>query len=85
MHIACPIRCDLASQLPTVGKPNLLIRENEMTTTKRFNYVSRDGYALDEYGHEVIGDNGKPIVVPEDERADYDLGYRPHETPTNDE
>ena len=56
-----------------------------MTTTKRFNYVSRDGYALDEYGHEVIGDNGKPIVVPEDERADYDLGYRPHETPTNDE
>jgi len=31
MHIACPIRCDLASQLPTVGKPNLLIRENDMT------------------------------------------------------
>jgi hypothetical protein len=56
-----------------------------MTTTKRFNYVSRDGYALDEYGYEVIDDNGKPIVVPEDERADYDLGYRPHETPTNHE
>jgi hypothetical protein len=56
-----------------------------MKTLHQFNYVSRDGYALDEHGHEVLHDNGIPIVVPEDERANYDLGYRPHETPTDDE
>jgi hypothetical protein len=53
--------------------------------SQKFNYVSRDGFALDDHGREVLDDNGSPIIVPEDERADYDLGYRPHETPTNDE
>jgi len=51
----------------------------------RFNYVSRDGYALDDHGHEVPDKNGAPIIVPENERADYDLGYRPHEYPTDHE
>ena len=47
----------------------------------KFWYVSKDGYALDDYGNEVLDDHGKPIVVPEDERANYDIAYRPHETP----
>jgi hypothetical protein len=51
----------------------------------KFNYVSRDGYALDDYGREVLDANGAPVIVPVNERADYDLGYRLHETPTNDE
>jgi len=55
------------------------------TISQKFNYVSRDGFALDDNGREVLDDNGSPVIVPEDERADYDLGYRPHETPTNDE
>jgi hypothetical protein len=33
----------------------------------------------------VLDDNGKAIVVPENERAEYDLAYRPQETPTDDE
>ena len=53
--------------------------------TKKFFYVSRDGYALDDYGHEVPDENGKPIVVPEDERADYDIAYRPNETPNEND
>ena len=78
-----PLGCVPHTFLP-VGKTQLET-ENEMQTNPRFNYVSRDGYALDEHGYEVLDANGTPIVVPEDERADYDLGYRPHETPTNDE
>ena len=54
-------------------------------TKQKFNYVSRDGFALDEHGREVLNEKGLPVIVPIDERADYDLGYRPHETPTNDE
>jgi hypothetical protein len=53
--------------------------------TYQFNYVSRDGFALNEYGLEILDEKGAPVVVPENERADYDLGYRPHETPENDE
>lgn len=49
--------------------------------TQKFYYVSRDGYALDSYGMEVLDKNGKPILVPKDERANYDIAYRPHETP----
>ena len=51
----------------------------------KFNYVSRDGYALDDHGREVLDDSGAAIIVPVDERADYDLGYRPHEYPTDNE
>ena len=51
----------------------------------KFNYVSRDGYALDEHGREVLDKNGASIIVAESERADYDLGYRPHETPADHE
>jgi hypothetical protein len=50
-----------------------------------FNYVSRDGYALDSYGNEVLDSKGVPILVPEDERANYDLAYRPNEEPGEDE
>ena len=50
-----------------------------------FYYVSRDGIALDDFGHEVRDENGQIIVVPETERAFYDLAYRPHETPEDDE
>jgi hypothetical protein len=53
--------------------------------TQKFNYVSRDGFALDDHGREILDDTGAPFIVPEEKRADYDLGYRPHETPTNDE
>jgi hypothetical protein len=56
-----------------------------MKTSQFFNYVSRDGYALNEHGHEILDHTGTPIIVPVDERADYDLGYRPHETPTDNE
>jgi hypothetical protein len=56
-----------------------------MKTNPFFNYVSRDGYALDEHGFEVLDHKGVPIIVKEDDRADYDLGYRPNETPTDDE
>lgn len=51
----------------------------------KFYYVSRDGVALDSYGNEVCDENGVPIVVPADERAFYDLAYRPHEIPLDDE
>jgi hypothetical protein len=53
--------------------------------TQKFNYVSRDGFALDDHDREILDDTGAPFIVPEEKRADYDLGYRPHETPTNDE
>jgi hypothetical protein len=47
----------------------------------KFYYVSRDGIALDSYGHEVRDEQGQIIIVPEDERHFYDLAYRPHEEP----
>lgn len=53
--------------------------------TKKFFYVSRDGYALDDYGQEVTDENGNPIVVPENERANYDIAYRPTETPDDND
>ncbi len=46
-----------------------------------FYYISRDGIALDSYGHEVRDEQGQIIIVPEDERHFYDLAYRPHEEP----
>ena len=50
-----------------------------------FNYISRDGVALDDFGHEVRDENGRVIIVPCEERHFYDLAYRTHETPENDE
>ena len=35
--------------------------------------IARDGTLLDEHG--------RAIVIPKRQRAYYDIGYRPHETP----
>ncbi len=50
-----------------------------------FNYISRDGLALDDFGNEVRDENGQVIIVPLEERHFYDLAYRENETPENDE
>ena len=52
---------------------------------QQIRYVSRDGTALNDRGQEITDSTGAPIVIPEDERANYDLAYRAHETPTEDE
>ena len=38
-----------------------------------FNYITSTGIALDDFGHEVRDENGEIIIVPEDERANYDI------------
>jgi hypothetical protein len=54
-------------------------------TQRKFIYISRDGTALNEKGQEITDSTGAVIVVPEEERSDYDLAYRAHEEPTDDE
>jgi hypothetical protein len=46
-----------------------------------FRYVSRDGIALDDFGHEVRDEQGQVIIVPKEERHFYDIAYRPDEVP----
>jgi hypothetical protein len=44
-----------------------------------FNYIDRNGIALDDYGNEFRDENGQIIIVPVEERAFYDIAYRPNE------
>jgi hypothetical protein len=46
-----------------------------------FYYISRDGIALDDLGHEIKNAQGQPLIVPPEERAFYDLAYRENEQP----
>ena len=41
-----------------------------------FNYITSTGIALDDSGHEMRDESGQIIIVPEDERANYDIAYR---------
>ena len=36
-----------------------------------FNYITSTGIALDDSGHELRDENGEIIIVPEDDRANY--------------
>lgn len=49
-----------------------------------FRYIDRNGIALDDYGHEFRDENGQIIIIPADERAFYDIAYRPNEDTEND-
>jgi len=40
-----------------------------------FNYITSTGVALDDFGNEVRDENGAVVIVPENERANYDIGY----------
>lgn len=40
-----------------------------------FNYITRNGVALDDFGNEVRDEHGEIIVVPENDRAGYYIGY----------
>ena len=46
-----------------------------------FYYISNDGIALDDYGHEVRDEQGQIIIVPPEERHFYDIAFRPEENP----
>jgi len=52
---------------------------------KTIRYISRDATALNDKGNEILDDKGNPITIPEERRADYDLAYRSHEEPTEEE
>ena len=49
-----------------------------------FRYIDRNGIALDDYGHEFRDENGQIIIVSLEERAFYDIAFRPNEEPQND-
>ena len=49
-----------------------------------FNYIDRNGIALDDYGHEFRDEKGEIILVPIDERGFYDIAYRPNEMEDED-
>ena len=36
-----------------------------------FNYITSTGIALDDFLHELRDENGEIIIVPEDERSNY--------------
>ena len=42
-----------------------------------FNYIDRNGIALDDNGHEFRDENGQIIIVPPSERGFYDIAYNP--------
>jgi hypothetical protein len=64
------------------GKPYEFFTKNEIYTDHtNFSYISRDGVALDEHGHEIRDENGAIVIVPPEERGFYDIAYRPNETP----
>jgi hypothetical protein len=46
-----------------------------------FRYIDRQGIALDDYGHEFRDQNGQIVIVAPEDRAFYDIGYRPDEQP----
>jgi hypothetical protein len=52
-------------------------------TMTNFYYISNDGIALDDYGHEVRDEQGQIIIVPPEERHFYDIAFRPEENPEN--
>jgi hypothetical protein len=41
-----------------------------------FNYITSTGVALDDFGNEVRDESGAVIIVPENERANYDISFR---------
>jgi hypothetical protein len=50
----------------------------------KFYYIDRNGIALDDSGNEFRDENGQIVIVPPEERAFYDIGYRPDEEPEDD-
>lgn len=42
----------------------------------KFNYITSTGVALDNSGNEVRDENGAVVIVPADERANYDIAFR---------
>ena len=55
---------------------NLLSGVNTGDQAMEFKYITSTGIALDDSGHELRDENGEIIIVPEDERANYDIAYR---------
>jgi hypothetical protein len=47
--------------------------------------IARDGALLDEHGRDILDEHGRVIVIPKRQRAYYDIGYRPHETPNDND
>jgi len=47
--------------------------------------IARDGTLLDEHGRDIVDEHGRAIVIPKRQRAYYDIGYRPHETPNDND
>jgi hypothetical protein len=47
--------------------------------------IARDGTLLDEHGRDILDEHGRAIVIPKRQRAYYDIGYRPHETPSDND
>jgi hypothetical protein len=50
-----------------------------------FRYITRTGIALDDFGNEVRDENGLVIIVPKNQRAFYDIGYKADEIPDDDD
>ena len=44
-----------------------------------FRYIDHNGIALDDYGNEFRDESGQIIIVPVEERAFFDIAYRPDE------
>jgi hypothetical protein len=51
----------------------------------KFYYITRTGIALDDFGNEIRDENGQIVIVPENERAFYDIGYTADEIPGDDD
>ena len=47
--------------------------------------IAKDGTLLNEHGHDIRDEQGKVIIIPKKQRAYYDIGYRPHEIPNDDD
>jgi hypothetical protein len=50
-----------------------------------FYYITRTGIALDDFGNEIRDENGQIIIVPKNQRAFYDIGYKADEIPDDDD
>jgi flagellar hook assembly protein FlgD len=42
----------------------------------KFNYITNTGIAIDNSGNEIRDENGAAVIVPADERANYDIAFR---------
>ena len=52
-----------------------------LSMMKLSSIIARDGTLLDEHGRDILDKHGRAIVIPKRQRAYYDIGYRPYETP----